>query len=156
MPTDDGNSYELLTSWRFDAPLEKVWDAVCDGEAWPQWWPGAERVVTLEHGDAQGLGARRRYVWKSVLPFRLEFVARVTQIEPLHLIAGWTEGDLQGAGCCRFAREHQFTVVRYAWQVRMTRRWMSLLAPLAWPMFRWNHDVLMRRGGEGLARRLAC
>jgi hypothetical protein len=31
---------------------------------------------------------------------------------------------------------------------------MNRLAPLARPVFGWNHDVVMRWGGEGLARRL--
>ncbi|MCA1656715.1 MAG: polyketide cyclase, partial [Actinobacteria bacterium] len=31
-----------------------------------------------------------------------------------------------------------------------------LLAPLARPVFRWNHDVVMRQGGEGLADRLGA
>ncbi len=151
------NHYHLTTLWRFNAPLDAVWEAVCDCESWPQWWKGAERVVTLECGDAGGLGARRHYTWKSVLPFRLSFVSRVTRIEPLRLIEGCVEGDLAGTGCCRFGREQEFTVVRYDWRVRTTPLWMNLLAPLARPVFRWNHDALMRAGGEGLARHLqAC
>ena len=31
---------------------------------------------------------------------------------------------------------------------------MNLLAPVARPVFNWNHDELMRVGGESLARRL--
>jgi hypothetical protein len=31
---------------------------------------------------------------------------------------------------------------------------MNLLAPLARPIFRWNHDVVMDWGADGLARRL--
>jgi hypothetical protein len=31
---------------------------------------------------------------------------------------------------------------------------MNLLAPLARPVFRWNHDAIMREGGHALARRL--
>ena len=31
---------------------------------------------------------------------------------------------------------------------------MNLLAPLARPLFRWNHDAIMREGGVALARRL--
>ena len=31
---------------------------------------------------------------------------------------------------------------------------MNLLAPAARPVFRWNHDQLMREGGQSLARRL--
>lgn len=149
-----GNHYHLTTLWRFDAPLDAVWEAVCDGDAWPQWWQGAERVVTLDRGDASGLGARRSYTWKSILPFRLSFVSRVTRIEPMRLIEGCVEGDLEGTGSCRFECEQALTVVRYEWRVRTTRRWMNLLGPLAQPAFRWNHDVLMRAGGIGLARRL--
>jgi hypothetical protein len=28
---------------------------------------------------------------------------------------------------------------------------MNLVAPLAAPVFRWNHNVVMHQGGEGLA-----
>jgi hypothetical protein len=31
---------------------------------------------------------------------------------------------------------------------------MNLLAPLARPVFAWNHDVVMRWGAEGLAKLL--
>jgi hypothetical protein len=33
---------------------------------------------------------------------------------------------------------------------------MNALAPLARPAFAWNHDYVMRGGGEGLAHRLGC
>lgn len=146
--------YHLTTLWRFDAPLDAVWEAILLAEAWPVWWPGVESVVPLDPGDASGLGARRRWRCKSVLPYRLSFVTRVTRVEPLRLIEGRVEGELEGLGCCRLEREAGLTTVRYDWQVRTTRRWMNLLAPLAKPLFRWNHDALMRAGGVGLARQL--
>ena len=40
------------------------------------------------------------------------------------------------------------------WNVRTTKPWMNLLAPLARPLFKWNHDVVMGWGAEGLARKL--
>jgi hypothetical protein len=33
---------------------------------------------------------------------------------------------------------------------------MNLLAPVARPIFAWNHDYVMRNGGEGLARLLGA
>jgi hypothetical protein len=33
---------------------------------------------------------------------------------------------------------------------------MNLLAPIARPVFKWNHDYVMQRGGEALARRLGA
>jgi hypothetical protein len=33
---------------------------------------------------------------------------------------------------------------------------MNFLAPIAKPFFRWNHNVIMNWGGEGLAKKLNC
>src|SRR5208282_1109526 len=150
----DSTQYHLTTLWQFEAPLEAVWDAILHAEAWPSWWTGVERVVTLEHGDASGLGTRRRCICKSVLPYRLSFVTCVTRVEPLHLLEGRVDGELEGIGRCYFGCKEGVTTVRYDWQVRTTRWWMNLLAPLARPLFRWNHDAIMHAGGVGLARRL--
>jgi len=148
------NHYELTTFWHFDAPLEAVWAALVDAESWPRWWPGIEQVVVLERGDAVGVGARRRYTCRGVLPYRLSFVSRVTRVEPRHLLEGKVEGELEGRGCCRLARRDGRVLVRYDWQVRTTPRWMNFISPLAKPLFRWNHDMLMEAGGSGLARYL--
>lgn len=42
-------------------------------------------------------------------------------------------------------------------RVRYTRRaaWMRYAAPLMAPVFRWNHEGVMRGGALGLARQLA-
>lgn len=148
------NHYHLTTSWRLDAPLEAVWEAITHPECWPDWWRGAECVVRLEEGDDNGVGACQRYTWKGLLPYRLTFVSRVTRVVPRELLEGRVEGELEGVGRWHFEHRDGQTVVRYEWQVRTTPRWMNVLAPLARPLFRWNHDALMRAGGIGLARRL--
>lgn len=146
--------YRLSTLWQFAAPLEPVWQAILDAQAWPLWWPGIESVVTLASGDAHGVGALRHWRCKSALPYRLSFTTHVTRIEPLRLIEGLVEGELEGRGCCRLWTEGGLTQVRHDWLVCTTPPWMNLLGPLARPLFRWNHDMLMRAGGRGLARRL--
>jgi hypothetical protein len=150
----DSSQYHLTTLCQFDAPLRAVWDAILHAEAWPSWWTGVERVVTLEHGDASGLGSRRRWTCKGVLPYRLTFITRVTRVEPLRVLEGRVDGELEGVGCCHFGRNEGLTTVRYDWQVRTTRLWMNLLAPLAKPLFRWNHDAIMHAGSIGLTRHL--
>lgn len=156
MPVLSRCRYDLVTSWRFVAPIDAVWDAIVDVESWPGWWAGVERVEVLAPGDPSGVGARRRYVCRSALPFRLSFVSCVTRVEPLRLLEGRVEGELQGIGQCHFGREANVTTVRYEWHVRTTRTWMNLLAPLVSPLLRWNHDQLMRAGGIGLAQHLAA
>lgn len=150
----DFNRYHLVTRWQFDAPLEEVWDAIYHAEDWPSWWKGVVSVETLERGDGAGRGGRQRFVWKSVLPYRLTFATRVTCVEPLRLLEGWVEGELEGVGSWKFSQDAGLTTVCFDWQVRTTRPWMNLLSPLAKSLFRWNHNALMRAGGRGLARHL--
>ena len=38
--------------------------------------------------------------------------------------------------------------------VQTTKGWMNLLAPIARPVFSWNHNVVMNWGAKGLASRL--
>jgi len=154
MQTVGKNQYQLTTQCKIDAPLGAVWDAILRVEAWPNWWSGIERVVTLEQGDPSGLGWRRRCTCKSILPYRLTFVTRVIRVEPLRLVEVRVDGELEGKGCCNLTRCGESTVVRYDWHVRTTRWWMNILAPLAKPLFRWNHDAIMQAGGAGLERHL--
>ncbi|SCK27586.1 SRPBCC family protein [Vogesella sp. LIG4] len=147
--------YRFCTQWRFDAPLEEVWRVIYDVRSWPQWWQGVEEVLELAPGDAAGVGARQRYVWKGALPYRLSFDVHITAVQPLALLVGRASGEVEGVGCWQFSREQGATVVRYLWQVRTTRRWMNWLAPLARPLFEWNHDYLMEAGRRGLCRQLA-
>jgi hypothetical protein len=146
--------YEFLTTWCLEAPIERVWDALYDSQRWPEWWPGVQRVQILEAGDAERVGELSRYTWKSRLPYTLEFDMRTTRVERPHLVEGAASGELAGEGRWRLFEAPGMTAVTYEWAVDTTARWMNLLAPIARPVFRWNHDLVMRGGGEGLARLL--
>lgn len=149
--------YEFTTVWRFDAPLEKVWEAVKHSETWPEWWKGVLKVVELKEGDPEGVGSIRRSTWKSKLPYTLEFDSEILRVEPMTVIEARAFGELEGTGLWTFSQENdQTTRVQYDWRVKTTKRWMNLIAPLAKPFFKWNHDAIMNWGGAGLARKLYC
>jgi hypothetical protein len=113
-----------------------------------------ESVVKLEEGDDEGVGSLGRYVWKSRLPYRLEFETRTTRVERPHLMEGKADGELAGTGIWRVYEQDGVSAVVYDWNVRTTAAWMNLLGPAARPFFKWNHDVVMGWGGEGLAKLL--
>jgi hypothetical protein len=149
--------YEFMTIWRFDAPLEKVWETIKHSETWHEWWKGVLRVVELKEGDSDGVGSIRRSTWKSALPYKLEFDSEIVRLEPLKLIEARAFGELDGIGLWTFTiGDDETTYVRYDWKVKTTKSWMNFLAPIAKPFFRWNHDTIMTWGGEGLAKRLNC
>ena len=152
MPVD----YSFETIWKLNAPLEQVWQAINSPGEWPQWWKGVEAVEDLKEGDALGVGGIKRFTWKSRLPYRLSFNSRVVTVEPMKRIEGVASGDLDGRGIWTFAKQNGTTTVKYDWMVRTNKPWMNLLAPIARPVFEWNHDVIMQWGAEGLAKRLNC
>ena len=150
------SEYAFVTRWSFQAPVEQVWDLIAKAEDWPDWWPGVEKVEVLEPGTDGEVGSLRRFTWKSRLPYRLAFDMRTTRVERPHVLEGQASGELDGTGLWELRQEGDWTRVRYDWRVTTSKTWMNLLAPVARPLFAWNHDVVMRWGGEGLARRLGC
>jgi hypothetical protein len=147
-------SYEFLTAWLLDAPIERVWEELFDVGAWPSWWRGVTEARELEPGDGDGLGKVFTISWRSFLPYDLTFVTTVTRVEKPYVMEGRAEGELTGTGRWRLFHSGGVTAVTYEWNVRTTKAWMNALAPLARPVFEWNHDYVMRQGGEGLRLRL--
>ena len=148
--------YAFLTAWRLAAPRERVFEVIHASEQWPEWWRGVERVVKLEDGDGEGRGSLGLYTWRSRIPYRVQFEMRITRVDRPERMDGEAVGELTGTGCWRLFEDDGTTVVLFEWRVRTTRAWMNALAPVARPVFRWNHDWIMRQGGRGLARRLGA
>jgi uncharacterized protein YndB with AHSA1/START domain len=148
--------YEFLTAWLLDSPREPVWEAIYDQASWPSWWRGVEEAVEVRDGGESGVGTVSRMVWKSLLPYRVEFELTTTRVEPPHLLQADAVGELSGVGRWRFYEEDGVTAVLYEWNVVTSRAWMNLLAPVARPIFEWNHDWVMARGGQGIANLLGC
>ena len=148
--------YRFLTTWLLEAPRERVWDAIYESERWPEWWKGVLEADKLEEGDEDGVGQYGRYVWKSKLPYRLEFFVRTRRVEKPYLLEGDATGELTGVGRWRLFEQDGVTAAMYEWNVSTSRAWMNALASVARPIFAVNHDYVMRNGGEGLAQLLGA
>jgi len=155
-------TYSFVTIWRVKAPIENVWNEIYHSQDWPVWWKGVENVVEISKGDERGVGSVHRYTWKSKLPYSLSFDMKTVRIEPPVLLEGIATGELQGHGLWQLSTSGSETagetagetIVRYDWKVETTKWWMNLLAPIARPLFEWNHNVVMSWGAKGLSERL--
>ncbi|HMJ72204.1 MAG TPA: SRPBCC family protein [Solirubrobacterales bacterium] len=148
--------YAFLTTWLLDSPREPVWEAIYDQERWPEWWRGVEEVEERNGGDGGGIGAVSRMVWKSLLPYRVEFEVTTTRVERPYMLQADAVGELAGIGRWRLYEQGGATAVLYEWNVSTTKSWMNLLAPVARPVFEWNHDWVMSHGATGIAKLLGC
>ena len=149
--------YAFLTTWLLESPREPVWEALHDQASWPGWWRGVEEAEELSRPPGgEDVGTVSRMVWKSLLPYRVEFEVTSTRVERYNLMEGHAVGELEGIGRWRFYEQDGLTAVLYEWNVSTTKPWMNRLAPLLRPAFEWNHDWVMARGGEGLSELLGC
>jgi uncharacterized protein YndB with AHSA1/START domain len=153
-PTPHITPYRFTSVWLVAAPIQSVWDAIYDSEHWPQWWPYVAAVDELAQGDADGVGAVRRYTWTTRLPYRFVFESRVTRVTRPYVLEASASGQLNGVGRWNLSANAQGTRVQYDWNVSTGVAWMNALAPVARPIFAWNHDAVMHSGGKGLGRLL--
>lgn len=148
--------YSFATIWKMDAPINDIWNVIYDVEKWPSWWKSVKKATILKEGDANGLGAILHYEWLGAIPYKLAFDSHITRVEKPHLWEAVTEGNLEGKGIWQLSEQDGATEVRYDWDVSTTKSWMNLLAPIARPIFAWNHQAVMDAGGNGLVRLLGA
>ena len=149
-----GREYRFLTTWLLEAEREPVYELIWDSARWPEWWPGVTAAVEIAPGGPDGVGRRGRYEWRSRIPYPVRFEVVATAVDRPSLLEGAASGGLEGVGRWRLFEAGGATAVLYEWNVRTTKAWMNLVGPVAAPIFRWNHDYVMRGGGEGRAKRL--
>ena len=64
-------------------------------------------------------------------------------------------GELESTGLWQFSSEaDDVTRGQYDWRAKTTKPSMNLLAPVARPFFKWNHDIIMGWAEAGLKRKL--
>ena len=89
----------------WSASASAVWDAIYDSERWPEWWRG---VKVAERLDARRRAAASasvgRYVWRSAIPYPVEFEIVSTLVERPHLLEGDATGELEGVGLLALLR----------------------------------------------------
>ncbi len=124
--------YWFVTEWQVAATPDAVWEELVRPPGLADWWKSVEKVVQLDPGGADGIGDRRRYTWKSRLPYRLVFEMTLTRSKRPHLLEGHATGQLVGVGMWTLTERDGGTRLRYVWQVRTTRPWMNLPLPF-WP-----------------------
>jgi uncharacterized protein YndB with AHSA1/START domain len=147
--------FDLVSQWRIHARVDRVWAALTDTATWPRWWPYVLEVRTLRAGGVDGLGAVRRIHWSTRLPYRIAIEVEVIESVRHQRLRVRSRGQLDGEGLWLLRAEQGYTDVTYVWRVTLKRPWMRWMAPLLAPVFRWNHDDVMRAGEAGLQRHLA-
>lgn len=107
-------------------------------------------------GRRTGPEARYELVFKSFLPYTLSLRARIDEYVARSRMVIRTEGELEGTAEFTVEDIAAGTRTTLEWTTRTTKPWMNALAFVMRDLFAWNHDVLMRKAGDGLAALLGA
>lgn len=137
-------------AWSLSAPPARVFHVLADVERYAVWWPQVRRLERVD--EASG------WVWvRSALPFTLALLlTREVEDEAAGALRVSIDGDLRTWSSWQVsAASGGGTVARFAQEVSVTSRAMSMLAPLSASLLRADHAWMMRGGERGLRAYLA-
>lgn len=143
--------YRFLTEFELSSSPAVIEETLRDVTNWSTWWRWARRIdpLTSEHGV---VGARYRNRIATPLLYGFTYDTEVVEVTD-ELIRLNVSGDLEGTGLFRFRPTTSGgSFLSFEWSVETCKQWMNFFAPLARPIFTWNHHRLMADFGEGLGR----
>jgi hypothetical protein len=146
----DRSRFEFFDEWRLATGSDAVWTVIRDVEGWPNWWRSVRSITPVPEKTALSYEFR----FRTRLPYDMAFAAELTRDDRLLWAGVQVTGRVAGSGRCAASAIDGGTLVRFDWWVSPQLAWMRAVAPLARPIFSWNHRSLMAEGAVGLARRL--
>ncbi len=146
--------YRFVTTFSIPAPQPAVFETLSHLDRWASKWPAAETVVVADGGGPDGTGRSVAAILRAPMGYVIGVQFITEHIEPPTRLDVIVEGDVRGWGSWRLTEADGVTSGSYLWEVVTTKRWMNLLAPLARPVFEWNHDRTMQTGLEAVSAHL--
>ena len=142
--------YRFTSYWRVRATVEEAYAALHDLESYPAWWPEVKEATRV---DDKTFALRCR----STLPYDLVFHTTQAVEDPSSgILEASMTGDLEGFSRWTITAEGAGTLAVFEEEVEAKKRLLRVLAPVARPVFRFNHELMMRHGESGLRARLAA
>lgn len=146
----DLTRYVFRSVWDVEASFDDVFAVLWEFDAYPRWWPEIREVRRLDLASFDT-------VCRSLLPYDLRFVTELAHGDPeAGTIEAALSGDLDGFSRWSLDRvDGRSTRAVYDQEVVTHKRLLNALAPVARPVFKTNHAVMMRHGRAGLRAYLA-
>lgn len=138
------NDYSFRNIWSVRAATTRVFDTLVDVANYPAWWPDIRSVTRVDDNTAE-------VTCRALLPYALTFrLHRAEEDAGAGRMRVDITGDLEGY-CQGVVAEHRSAgaLLAISQRVVVNKRLLRALAPIARPLFRANHAVMMHRGQRG-------
>jgi hypothetical protein len=140
--------YTFRNQWNVSTSTARAFAVLNDIENYPQWWPEVRRVYGISDVRAE---VRVRSLFPYVLNIVLE--KEVADVEA-GLLRTSISGDLVGWSSWTITANGLGSRLLFQQEVEVKKQLVRVLSPVARPVFRFNHTIMMRRGERGFKRYL--
>jgi hypothetical protein len=140
----DLNFYVFRSEWRLPATPDDVYVALEELRRYPDWWPEVREVRQVDERTGE-------VRCKATLPYELVFVtSQVVRDREGGVLEVDLRGDLNGFSRWTITADGDGSIAVFEEEVTAGKRLLQVLAPIARPVFRANHELMMRHGRAGL------
>ena len=140
----DLNHYRFHSEWTVPSAYEKTYGVLKDLRTYPEWWPEVKSVIPIDQDRAAVL-------IMGLLPYSLEFLMEKEVDDPdKGILQASLSGDLDGFSSWEIRNSDHGCRLIYDQEVEVTKRLLQVFAPIARPLFKANHSLMMLRGERGL------
>jgi hypothetical protein len=146
--------YEIINEWRFDEPIDEVFDLVREMCTWQEWWSGIKKVEKVVHGFEAGQGSLYHCIMKGWLPLEIKFTLVVVGVVLNKIVDGNVHGDITGFLKWEFIENKETTILRYHFKINDSRPFTHFTSFLLYPLYKLNYHYIFLRGQKGLALKL--
>ncbi|SFB52412.1 Polyketide cyclase / dehydrase and lipid transport [Amycolatopsis marina] len=141
--------YRFRSVWSVEAPVPTVFGVLVDLGGYPDWWPDVRTVRQIDEDTAE-------VSCRATLPYTIVLrMVRVEENAEAGRLRVRLSGDLDGELHCELSRVPGGTRLDIGQVVGVRKPLLRALSPLARPVLRANHALMMRRGQRSLRAHLA-
>lgn len=142
------SDYHFITQWNIKGSPARIYEILKEGQNYDRWWKPA--YVKTEKVDDKKIQATVR----AKLPYTLTFTTELIREIPNQEIEIKSAGELEGNGLWKLEASGDYNSVTFFWDVKATKpliRWLSFFLK---PLFKWNHDWVMKTGENCLQKEI--
>lgn len=131
------------------AGYQQTYAVLRDLTSYRLWWPEVRSVLPVDRSRAVVL-------IMGLLPYSLELVLDLQVDDPeAGILRARLSGDLNGYSRWHVENRQNGCLLDYEQEVEVQKALLRALAPVARPLFKLNHRLMMMRGQRGLRTYLA-